>query len=412
MRSDSFLKEGYDKALALIRKATVDKGILASLSEAANYKRIWARDAIIAGLAVLPTGDQNLIAGLGATLQTLANAQTPDGNIPNNVQTDSDGDIVDVSYGGICGRVDSVLWFVIGVCNYIQATHDKAFADQMTPNIERALALLSIWEYNGRGLIYVPQSGDWADEFLFHGYVLLEQVLRLWALRCYANVFNDQKCVEQASNLQELIRINYWPQTDHMNSDFVYHPRAYGHFLDEHDEPDYWLVALTPGGYETQFDAFSNALCILLNLSNSHQSQSILDFGQNIMDDLKQKMVPCFWPPIREDSASWKALQNNYGYKFSNYPYHYQNGGLWPMINGWWGLALHKSNRIQEAEKVLSGINHFNQDGLDDEEWGFYEYAHTLTGTPGGTKHLIWSAAGALLLQHGLENKVLFFGSE
>lgn len=409
MRADVPKLEGYAEALALIRHAICEHGILASTTDVDNYKRIWARDGIISGLAVLPTQDEYLITGLRSTLLTLASAQKPNGHIPNNVQFDAQGNVLDFGFGTICGRIDSSIWFIIGVCNYVHFTNDFGFASEMERSIERALDLLTTWEFNYRGLIYVPQSGDWADEYIFHGYVLLEQLLRLWALKCHARIFNSDESSSRASNLQELIRMNYWPKRAHQESEFVYHVRAYRFFLDEHGEPTFFLAALTPGGYCDQFDAFANALSILLDLPDSRQCASIIDFGESIVEPTALNMLACIWPPIQEGDHGWPELQNNYKYEFKNYPYKYHNGGLWPMINGWWGLALQKAHSADKAREILHGIYEFNRRGLEGE-WGFYEYADALTGEPHGTSHMTWSAAGAVMLQHGIEGKGLFFG--
>ena len=41
---------------------------------------------------------------------------------------------------------------------------------------------MDAWEFNGKQLMYVPQGADWADEYLQHGYILFDQLLRIWAL--------------------------------------------------------------------------------------------------------------------------------------------------------------------------------------------------------------------------------------
>jgi GH15 family glucan-1,4-alpha-glucosidase len=89
---------------------------LASAQDISNYKRVWARDGVICGLAALASGDEELIATFRLTLETLTNNQHENGTIPSNVMTNED--VVEVSYGGLAGRVDAVTWFVIGICQY------------------------------------------------------------------------------------------------------------------------------------------------------------------------------------------------------------------------------------------------------------------------------------------------------
>lgn len=395
----------------LLLRATTKSGTLASITDRANYHRIFARDGVICGLAGVMTGHATLINGLRATLQTLADCQGPEGQIPSNVAVDLEGNIGEVSYGGLAGRVDNIPWFIIGVCNYAHATGDMTFAEELAPAMTRGFKLLTAWEFNNRGLVYVPQAGDWADEYLLHGYVLHDQLLRLWALRCHAAVLNDPASSEAAQKLTEIVRINYWPRQERVASPLVYHPRAYQLYLAEQERPAYWLASLSPAGYNNRFDAFSNALSILLDLSEEDQRTRILEHGQWIAASQPLKLVPAFWPPVLEDEEEWQQLRANYKLKFSNYPYQYHNGGTWPMVAGWWGMALVSAGRTQEAQDVAEAIDAFNRLTPDsDDQWGFYEYGHTQAGTPAGTRNCTWSAAGGVLVQMCLEGRTLFWG--
>ena len=44
-------EQSYIKAKELLAKASSEKGFLASANDITNYKRIWARDGVICGLA-------------------------------------------------------------------------------------------------------------------------------------------------------------------------------------------------------------------------------------------------------------------------------------------------------------------------------------------------------------------------
>ena len=97
----------------------------------------------------------------------------------------TDGDVVEVSYGGLAGRVDAVTWFIIGVCQYAFYKKDEAFIQKYDSNIQKCLQLLEAWEFNNKHLLYVPLSGNCADEYITDGYVLYDQLLRVWALKSY-----------------------------------------------------------------------------------------------------------------------------------------------------------------------------------------------------------------------------------
>lgn len=406
--SKELLKIGYQKALELLRNATTPTGILASVTGIDNYQRVFARDGVICGLAGLVSGDEVITRGLRSTLETLAESQGRHGQIPSNVQKDENGDIIHLSYGGLAGRVDTIPWFVIGVCNYVKFTGDQSFGRRMQPAIKKGLSLLNAWEFNSRGLIYVPLSGDWADEYIYHGYILHDQVLRLWALRCYADTFSDEGLSIQMDVLAELIRINYWPTTKGLKSKLIYHPYAALLYLQKWGEPRHWLPALTPGGYFSQFDGLSNALGILIGLGDEAQVQQILDHGEVIIGQTGCDLVPAFWPPIQEGEPLWHELQANFKYRFKNVPYHSHNGGVWPMVSGWWGLALLAGGRTVDAKRMLEAIYMFDRkDGNGVPEWAFFEHGHGKTGDPLGVPRCSWSAAAAVLLHKGLHGKHL-----
>ena len=123
----------YDKAIELLHKVSSSEGFLASAQNISNYKRVWARDGVICGLAALASGDKELIETFRRTLETLADNQHYNGTIPSNVMTNEEG--VEVSYGGLAGRVDAVTWFIIGICQYAFYTKDYSFVKKYEVHI-------------------------------------------------------------------------------------------------------------------------------------------------------------------------------------------------------------------------------------------------------------------------------------
>jgi hypothetical protein len=121
-----------------------------------------------------------------------------------------------VSFGGTAGRVDGNLWFVICCAEYWRHTKDDGFLEKMLRPMERIRGLLGAWEYNNRGLLYIPPTGDWADEYLQSGYVLYDQILYFQALRMFAGIHRyvhgtaDHVLEEKLARLRHLIRANYW----------------------------------------------------------------------------------------------------------------------------------------------------------------------------------------------------------
>ncbi|WP_245896328.1 glycoside hydrolase 100 family protein [Flavobacterium sediminis] len=276
----------YDKAIELLHKVSTPNGFLASAENTSNYQRVWARDGVICGLAALASGDEKLIKTFKNTLETLAKYQHELGTIPSNVLIGVDK--VDVSYGGLAGRVDAVTWFIIGVCQYAFHTKDDSFIWKHENEIEKALRLLEAWEFNNRHLIYVPLSGNWADEYITDGYVLYDQLLRIWALKCY-NYFKKSKTISvKIEKIEKQIEINFLPNSEGQKI----HERAYY----EMDFQDYLPCSFSPSGYKNQFDAFANSLALLLNIGTKKTQNKIVNHSYDLALSTKLGLLPAFWP--------------------------------------------------------------------------------------------------------------------
>ena len=382
-------------ALDLLRASLTDAGSLASPTDRANYRRVWARDGVICGLAGLASGDADLADGLRRTVETLFAHLGPQGQVPSNVAL-TDG-AADVSYGGLAGRVDAGPWAVLGAAQWARQSGDAAWAERWAPAVDGVLDLLDAWEVNARGLVYVPQSGDWADEYDLHGYLLYDQVLRLLALRAWAPFAPSPAALaERAGRLQAVIEATFWPSADG-DPDAAYHPVAYRAALAEGEAP-HPFAALTPGGYVRRFDALGSALAVLAGLWPDRRD-ALLDHGLGLADDTAPGLVPAFAPTIREGDDGWAVLRSNVRDRFSNRPGHYHNGGCWPMVNGWWVAALAEAGRPRDAEVVLARVEAANA-GV------FPEYLDAEHGARLGTTPLAWSAAGAVLGRAALDGRL------
>jgi len=204
--------EGYRRSIDLLRECATEYGFLATPQEHDNYRRIWGRDSVIMGLAALLSGDEELIDASRRSLETLARNQGPHGEIPSNVDPATGR----VSYGGTAGRVDADLWFVVGSGIYWRLTGDDEFLNRVVEALERARFLLGAWEFNTRGLLYIPPTGDWADEYLQSGYVLYDQLLYLQAQYEYCAIHKhlhqseNHDLLDRVARLKHLIRANYY----------------------------------------------------------------------------------------------------------------------------------------------------------------------------------------------------------
>jgi GH15 family glucan-1,4-alpha-glucosidase len=380
----------FHKAIALLHHVSTKNGFLASAENTSNYQRVWARDGVICGLAALASADEKLNATFKKTLETLADNQHEIGTIPSNILISEDK--TEVSYGGLAGRVDAVTWFIIGVCQYAICKNESEFIDKYKTHIEKAIALLNAWEFNNKHFLYVPLSGNWADEYITDGYVLYDQLLRIWALKSYNLFAKSEILSKKIEDITHQIESNFLPNS----KEEKYHEKAYQELVFN----KYLPCSFSPSGYKTQFDAFANALIVLLNIGSSENQVQILEFTSNLTSETKLGLVPAFWPPVFQEDEHWNMLKNNCKYEFRNFPYEFHNGGSWPMVNGFVGLAMLSQNQNDSASHLLEKINQANE----IEDFSFYENFNTATQAPNGVAFCAWSAAATVLLHQSLHN--------
>lgn len=408
MNDEAIMQEGYEEAVALIRACSTADGFVASPTDSHNYHRIWGRDGAIMSLAALLTEDESLIEAARSTLETLAAYQGPHGEIPSNVDPVADR----ISYGGTTGRVDADLWFIIACGEYWSATRDEVFLEKLLPNIEKVRFLLGAWQFNNRGLIYIPVTGDWADEYLHHGYVLYDQLLYLQAQRTMGRLHQevhgsrDHALQEKISRLCHLIRGNYWFDDDTMSED-AYHEVLFRKGLEAatHCKDRYWMPAFSPSGYGYRFDGFANVLVSLLDVADDEQRKKVDTYVTNELINDELPLLPAFHPVIKPVDEDWEDLQVMFSYTFKNKPYEFHNGGLWPMVTGFYVADLAMRGRLEEARHYLRAVHQANALEMDGEAWGFPEFVHGRKLTPGGTRKQGWSAAGAVIGHHALEGR-------
>ena len=394
-----------NRAVALLENAVGEHGILASTIEADNYKRVWARDGIVAGVAGVLLDNEKIIEGLKKTIITLSKYQHKLGMIPSNVLVKKNG--ADFSLGSIAGRVDATCWYIVGACLYLKKHPGFEKKDWLKTHLEKALLTLSYWEFNAKGLLYVPTSGNWADEYPVKGHTLYDNLLRLWGLRLYQNIFGDKKKEELLNFIEEKIKINFWPEQKNIGSKYVYHPRLFKNTTKK--KLRHWLCYLAPEGFNTTFDAAGNALALLLNIGCEEKTETLCNYLKSVYSYLGKNLVPAFWPPIHPGDNDWPSIANNYSFDFKNHPYHFHNGGIWPVWMGLLSLGLSVNQKKEFSKKILTDYLKTEM----PEKIEFYEYISSDKMQPGGKKPLCYSAAGLVFMATALqENDLKILGIE
>lgn len=406
-------KRGYDEAVSLLKRCISEHGFHASPTNVANYQRVWGRDGNIIGISALMTGDEELISTYKRTLKTLKEYQGPHGEIPSNVDPDSRR----ISYDGMAGRVDADLWFITGCAEYWKHTGDTDFIDEMIPAIERTVFLLGAWEFNNRGFLYIPETGDWADEYLQNGYVLYDQLLYLQALRSvyeirkYMHNTGDHDLRERIVRLKNMINDNYWITPGDNIPEHVYHEILYEKTKHARDHciDRYWMPFFTPHGYGYRFDSMANVMATLVGECSEDRSKKVDSYIDEITGDNDINLLPAFHPVIKPVDEDWKDLKMTFSYHFKNRPYEYHNGGLWALITGFYVASLAARKEFDRAVQFTEGIHKANASSMEGDEWSFPEYLHGQKYTPGGTQLQGWSAAAAIIAHNSLfENRQVF----
>lgn len=378
----NLIEEAKEKSLDLLKELVTDKGFIASSNDIDNYKRVFSRDGIIAGLSSIPFKDEKLLEAFKQTLLTLKKHQDETGRIPSNVSLDENK----ISYGTTVGRVDSSIWYVIGCCKYYFETKDTDFLEEVTDSIHNTVFYLQCIELNGRDFLYIPPGGDWADEYINEGYVLFDQVLYLIALEYYYKIFRISEHQDKKERLKKKIEVNFFPDRKNLNNEFVYQNQLFEKILEKYNPP-IPISSFSAFGANCFYDLFAISLIFNSNLISKKKKEEIQDKLEETYDS-EIPIYPAFYPAIDESNKYWDELNSNYIFRFKNKPHEYHNGGLWPVVHGFY-LASKNNLKKEEIENFASLLKR--------DDYIFPEFYHGVTLEAMGTKRLGFTASGYLL---------------
>ena len=390
MSDRNLIEEAKEESLNLLKSLITPRGFVASSNDIDNYKRVFSRDGIIAGISSIKFKEPELVEAFKQTLITPKRNQDKTGRIPSNVSLDEES----VSYGTTVGRVDSSIWYVIGCCFYYLETGDKDFLEEMSESVDKTFFYLECLELNGRGLLYIPPGGDWADEYINEGYVLFDQMLYLFASEFYYKVFRKAETQDKINHLKKLIKTNFFPKEENLKSEFIYQSKLFEKIIEKY-ETCAPIASFSAFGANYYYDLF--AISLLFNsdlLERDEQKEIVNHLNETFGSDLP--VYPAFYPTIDEKSPDWQKLNNNYIFRFKNKPNEYHNGGLWGVVHGFYLGSLDdvEEGQILDFAKILERDN-----------YKFPEFYHGLTLEGMGTSKLGFTAAGYLLAYQNFINK-------
>lgn len=366
------LKRNFDgwqvQARDLIRAACTPWGIKASLVKLDNYNAIFTRDAVMSGVVGLLLKDDIIINGLKNTLVQLKKRQGKQGQIPSNFTIGSDQQ-EKISYGTLSPKIDSCTWYLIGVGLLIKA--GRIESQEFEESTEKVVNLLDALEFNGKHLMYIPKGGNWADEYVYDGYILYDQLLRIWGLNLVAEVFDVQSWKDKSNAIKECIVSNYKNENSpHLDASFY------------------------PGGRFETFDLAAHTLAAIVMDEKELDLATFFDWIKNAFID-KKRFPPAFYPVISPGDPDWNTLAKFHLFSFKNQPHHYHNGGIWWIWLGWLSIGL----SLRNEKNTLIKLSNLTLDFLNNvKEFDFEEYLSADQLIPNGTKKLCYTATGIIFL--------------
>jgi hypothetical protein len=141
-------------------------------------------------------------------------------------------------------------------------------------------------------------------------------------------------------------------------------------------------------------DVFGNVLAVLLGLADARGSARTLKSlsEQQIGNPYPVRVVT---HPITQRSMLWRPYMERHR---QNHVWQYHNGGIWPMVGGFWIAALVENGQHAQAHEELLKLAR----ACAVKNWAFAEWLHGRTLAPRGMPGQSWNAAGFLIAQNAV----------
>ena len=88
-------------------------------------------------------------------------------------------------------------------------------------------------------------------------------------------------------------------------------------------------------------------------------------FIESKLVDKNVGLLPAFWSVITSKDEKWDDLQMSFSYTFKNAPREYHNGGLWPLISGFYVASLARRGYTERADRYRKALHRANQLEMD-----------------------------------------------
>ena len=387
------LETCHARSVELLRRNLSPGGILAATpgkrADLRGYTAIFGRDAAVCALGMALSGDKLLEQEAATGLHTLAEHQAPNGQIPKFV--DLQRSEADFWY---LGCIDSTLWWLIGLAFLDSRTSTRArgggLRKRYAGRIRLALQWLLAQEHQRFFLLQQNEASDWADIMPRSGFVLYTNTLWYFVKKLYGL----QHAAQTLDNFNGLFHpfsagLAEYRRARLLN-DYVLRVAR-----QRRDAGDLYLSFVNFAFFGEEGDVFGNVLAVLLGLADERAGRRTLDAltSSRAHDPYPVRAVT---RPIKRASTLWRPYMARHR---QNLAWQYHNGGIWPMVGGFWIAALVARGRRQQAAGELVKLAR----ACALKNWAFTEWLHGKTHAPRGMPGQSWNAAAYLMAERAVE---------
>jgi glycosyl hydrolase family 100 (putative invertase) len=283
------------------------------------------------------------------------------------------------------GCIDSTLWWLIALAFLDRRGRAGGLRRRYAQRIRLAIQWLLAQEHQRFYLLQQNEASDWADIMPRSGFVLYTNALWYFVKRLY--------------------RVAHAPET-HENFNGLFHPFSAGlaeyrrarllndYVLRGGQDRDLYLSFVNFSFFGEEGDVFGNVLAVLMGLAEGRARGRTLDaLGKARVSD--PYPVRAVTRPIKQSSVLWRPYMARHR---QNYAWQYHNGGIWPMVGGFWVTALVAAGRAAQAKHELVKLAR----ACAVQNWAFAEWLHGKTLSPRGMPGQSWNAAAFLMAEYAV----------
>jgi glycogen debranching enzyme len=377
----SLLYTCHERSVELLKRNLTEGGILAATpggrAEQRGYTAIFGRDAAVCALGMAVSGDKHLEQEAVTGLHTLAAHQAPNGQIAKFV--DLQKNEPDFWY---LGCIDSTLWWLIALAVLDRLGKPRGLRRRYARKIRLALQWLLAQEHQRFFLLQQNEASDWADIMPRSGFVLYTNALWHLVKRMFGVPHIEATC----ENFNGLFHPFSAKLAEYRRARLLNE-----YVLKKGRDRDLYLSFVNFAFWGDEGDVFGNVLAVLMGLADERAARRTLDAlsRAGVGDPYPVRAVT---HPIRHESSLWRPYMARHR---QNQVWQYHNGGIWPMVGGFWVAALAGAGRARQAQEGLVGMARACEVG----NWAFTEWLHGRTLAPRGMPGQSWNAAAFLLAE-------------